>query len=351
MIKQIFVFILFLRVLLGCELKEIKLPANVDFANTILFSAQIDDKYKHWKPQIFAVKVDSPNTLYQLTDARYCFEDPVWLPDGSGIVFLGRMYDNNGIGRFSGDGHVDERDNPDIFVLDTTGTRRIIKCWASFSKNNKKKYKELIGGIGCIAPTSTGQIVLKSLGGNQFIIHDTTQAKISFSVTKRNPKLCDFYGDFALSPDEKEVAFVTNLKYGSSTEIFIMSLENGDYKRLTNNDIGESGVCWSKDGQKIYFSSVDQSIKKDSSEYQMEIFVMDIDGKNKKNLTNTPQISESSPKVSPDGKIIAYIIEGEREHDKYYVEIWTMNNEGTNKRKIIGLHAYNYGKISWYPKK
>ena len=78
---------------------------------------------------------------------------------------------------------------------------------------------------------------------------------------------------------------------------------------------------------------------------------MDIDGKNKKNLTNTPQISESSPKVSPDGKIIAYIIEGEREHDKYYVEIWTMNNEGTNKRKIIGLHAYNYGKISWYPKK
>ncbi len=347
MIKQIFVFVLFISVLSECGIKkEEKLPSDVDFTNTILFTAQIDDKYELRRPQIFAVEVDSPHTLYQLTDTRYPIEDPVWLPDGSGIVFLGSMYDND---LFGGTGFIDLSDYPDIFVLDTTGIRRIIKCWNSLSKNNKEKYKELYGHISDVMPTSSGKVVF-NLGGYKFIVHDTIQSEISFSAVKKSPELAHIYSPFALSPDEKEVAFATKLKYASSTEIFIMSLENGDYKRLTNNEISESGVCWSRDG-KIYFSSVDQSIRKDSNEYQMEIFVMDIDGKNKKNLTNTPQISESSPKVSPDDKLIAYIVEGEREHDKYYIKIWVMNNDGTNKRKIIGFHAYNYGNISWYPKK
>jgi Tol biopolymer transport system component len=367
MIKKINIFILFIAILTGCGFKEEKLPANVDFTNTILFTAQTDDKYKHWKPQIFAVKVDSPHTLYQLTDTRYCFEDPVWLPDGSGIVFLGRMYDNNGIGRFSGDGYIDERDKPDIFVLDTTGIMRIIKCWHSMSNSEREKYKELDGLIFYIAPTSSGKII-SDLSGYKFIIHDNIQTQTSFNVIKINRKLGHFYGGFSLSPDEKEIAFATQLDEDikkvpypapdsispgayqySFTEIFVMSIEDGEYRRLTYNNLPDRNPCWSNNGKKIYFDRTnDWSARIDSKNFPGDIFVMDSDGRSQKNLTNSPDISESSPKVSPDDKFIAYIVD-EMEYDKY-TEIWVMNNDGTNKRKIIGLHAYNYGKISWYPK-
>ncbi len=368
MIKKIFVFILFITVLTGCGIKEEKLPANVDFTNTILFTAQTDDKYKLLRPQIFAVKVDSPHTLYQLTDTRDPIEDPVWLSDGSGIVFLKRRFDDSFLRRLTTYGVGDWQDNPDIYIIDTSGTRRIIRCWENLSSGERGKYEELDGKIYFIAPTSSGKIVFNH-DGNKIIVYDTNQSIISFNVIKINPKeLADVYGGFSLSPDEKKVSFDTQLEADkkklpvilpdslsraafvvSRTEIFVMSLEDGAYKRLTNNNVPDYDPCWSNDGEKIYFSGTNEwSIRTDSKNFPDDIFVMDSNGKNQKNLTNSPDISESSPKVSPDDKFIAYIVD-EMEYDKY-TEIWVMNNDGTNKRKIIGLHAYNYGSISWYPK-
>jgi Tol biopolymer transport system component len=363
MIKKIYIHILFIAVLTGCGVKEEKLPANVDFTNTILFTADTNSNELK-DPQIFAVKVDSSHTLYQLTDTRYPLEDPVWLPDGSGIVFLERRFETG----LYDDGIVGWQDNPDIYIMDTSGTRRIIRCWENMPKNEREKYKELKGGIFSIVPTSSGKIIF-NLGGYEFIAHDTVQSKISFNVIKRNPELAHIFGDFALSPDEKKVAFSTQLEtekkrlpstipdslsrgaYDASiTEIFEMSIEDGTYKRLTNNNLPDFDPCWSNDGKKIYFSrNTDWSIKRYSKHFQSDIFVMDSDGKNQKNLTDSPDISEYTPKVSPDDKFIAYIVE-EMEDDKY-TEIWIMNNDGSNKRKIIGLHAHNCGEISWYPKK
>jgi len=368
MIKNIYLLILFIGILTGCGFKEEKLPANVDFTNTIIFTADTNSN-EIPDPQLFAVKVDSPHTLYQLTNTRYPLENPVWLPDGSGVVFLGRRFDNGPIGRFGTDGLVDRRDSPDIYIIDTTGTRRVIRCWENLPKSEREKYIELSGGsIFAIMPTSSGKIIF-NLSGYKFIVHDTVQSKISFNVIKKSPELAHIYGSFSLSPDGKEIVFATQLEddqkkihyptpdsisagaYGASfTEIFVMRIEDGIYKRLTYNNLPDRSPCWSNDGKKIYFSRcTDWSIKTDSKGFQSDIFVMDSDGKNQKNLTNLPGTSEGSPKVSPDNKFIAYVSE-KMEYDKY-TEIWVMNSDGTNKRKIIGLHAYNCGEISWYPKR
>ena len=353
MTNKIYLFMPLIIILTGCRFKEEKLPADVDFTNTILLTADTNSNPIS-DPQIFAVKVDSPHTLYQLTDTRYPLEEPVWLPDGSGIVFLWTRFDyysNNFLSKFIGQGHVGWADPADVYIMDTTGTRRIIICWDNLSKNEKEKYKELYGLIFDIAPTSSGKII-SDLGGYKFVIHDNIQPQTSFNVIKINPELSNFYGDFALSPDGKEVAFVTKLKDDPSIEIFVMSLENGDYKRLTNNNLTEGEVCWSNEDGKIYFSRIiKQRIKENSMETQSDIFVMDSDGKNQKNLTNSPDISECVPKISPDDKLIAYIVEEDTEYAKYYTEIWVMNNEGKNKRKIIRIHSYLCGEISWYPKR
>ena len=368
MMKKIFLFILFFVFSAWCGIKEEKLPANVDFTNTILFAAQIDDKYELLRPQIFAVKVDSPHTLYQLTDTRDPIEDPVWLLDGSGIVFLKRRFDDSCLRRLTTYGVGDWQDNPDIYIIDTSGTRRIIRCWENFSRGKREKYKELEGGIFSIAPTNSGKIMLQT-SGYKFIVHDTVQAEISFDVIKVNPELSYIWGEFALSPDEEEIVFATQLDEdrkkipyptpdsinrgayrNSFKEVFVMRIEDGVYKRLTYNNLPDNSPCLSNDGKKIYFSRrTDWSVKRDSLRFESDIFVMDSDGKNQKNLTNSPNTDNLAPKVSPDGKLIAYISE-KMEYDKY-TEIWIMNNDGTNKRKVIGLHAYNCGGISWYPKK
>jgi len=369
MIKEINISILFLIILNGCNSKEEKLPPNIDFTNTILFTADTSSNMLTG-PQIFAVKVDSPHTLHQLTNTRYPLENSVWLPDGSGIVFLGTRFDNNFMGSFGVDRHIGWEDYPDIYIMDITETRRIIRCWHNMTKSEKEKYKELEGTIISIAPTSSGEIIY-NLSGYKLVVHDTLQSKISFNVIKIPPKeLAPFYGNFSLSPDGKEVAFATQLepeqkrlsytlpdslsrgKYEASiSKIFVMSLEDGKYKRLTYNNFPEGTPCWSNDGEKIYFSRTnDWSIKTDSKDFASDIFVMDSDGRNQENLTDSPDISEISPMVSPDDKFIVYITE-ERKHDKYYTEIWVMNNDGTNKRKIIGIHSYLRGAISWYPKK
>ncbi len=363
MIKKINVFFLFIVILTGCNAEVEKLPANVDFTNTILFTADTNSNPIK-DPQIFAVKVDSPHTLYQLTNTRYPLEDPVWLPDGSGILFLGTRFETG----LYDDGIVGWQDDPDIYIMNTTGTRRIIRCWENLPKSEREKYKDLDGIICSIAPTSSGKIIF-NLDGYEFIVHDTVQSKISFNAMKISPELANFYGDFALSPDEKEIAFSTQLEAeqtrlpytlpdslsrtafeSSISEIFVINIENGKYKRLTNNNLPDFDPCWSNDGKKIYFSRcIDWSIKRETKDFPSEIFVMDSDGKNQKNLTNSPDIYEYSPMVSPDDKFIAYIVE-EIEDDKY-TEIWVMNNNGTNKRKIIGIHAYSCGEISWYPQK
>ncbi|MCK4629232.1 MAG: PD40 domain-containing protein [Sedimentisphaerales bacterium] len=65
-----------------------------------------------------------------------------------------------------------------------------------------------------------------------------------------------------------------------------------------------------------------------------EIFVMDPDGSNRKNLTNTPDVHEFFPQGSPDGKkicFVAYQDEGEKRIRCLYL----MNSDGSGRKKIV----------------
>lgn len=69
-----------------------------------------------------------------------------------------------------------------------------------------------------------------------------------------------------------------------------------------------------------------------------EIYIMDADGSNQTNLTNTP-IDEMNPHFSPDGSEILFQSEG---------ALYTMSPDGTNKQMLPTdqLHAFN-GRFSW----
>ena len=63
-----------------------------------------------------------------------------------------------------------------------------------------------------------------------------------------------------------------------------------------------------------------------------DLFIVNADGSEMRNLTNTPDVHEYFPKVSPDGSMIAF--EASRPGREDYSEIWVMNIDGGERRLI-----------------
>lgn len=113
--------------------------------------------------------------------------------------------------------------------------------------------------------------------------------------------------------------------------IWTSKLDGGD---LTQIREGENPQ-WSPDGMKITFS------------YKGDIWLIDADGRNLIQLTNTKDIIEGLPSYSNDGKCIVYTSnEGkqmEKSSSKKYGDfnIWLMEEDGRNKAQITELKSWD----------
>ena len=80
-------------------------------------------------------------------------------------------------------------------------------------------------------------------------------------------------------------------------EIFVMDADGTNVRQLTTNNDSPVGLAWSPDGKQIAFSSFRNPDR--------EIFVMDVDGTNVRQLTTNDDL-DFDPAWSPDGKQIAF---------------------------------------------
>ena len=121
--------------------------------------------------------------------------------------------------------------------------------------------------------------------------------------TEKNVSVNGNVKEFVLSPNGKEIAFVTR------GEIFVTSAEGGLTKRITNTPQQERMIQWSPDGKSLYYSAerndnwdiYKTTITRAEEPYFYASTV----------LTEEPVIAtiaeEFLPKISPDGKEIAYL--------------------------------------------
>ena len=107
-------------------------------------------------------------------------------------------------------------------------------------------------------------------------------------------------------------------------EIYVMDADGGNQRRLTRDPGLDSSPSWHPDGTRIVFNSTRNS---DKANPNLNIFVMDDDGSNIKQITDLE--FASNPEWSPDGKQIAFegFIGGDR-------EIFVVNTDGTGRFKV-----------------
>ncbi len=110
-------------------------------------------------------------------------------------------------------------------------------------------------------------------------------------------------GEFALSPNGKEIAFITR------GELFVTSVEGGQTKRITNTPQQERMVEWSTDGKTLIYAAerndnwdiYTTSIVRKEEPYFYAATVL------KETALIATNAEEFLPKFSPDGKEVAYL--------------------------------------------
>lgn len=114
------------------------------------------------------------------------------------------------------------------------------------------------------------------------------------SETTLQPLNNQQYLNVTLSPDRSKIVFEV---YGGN--MFVM---NEDGSQLTDLGIGYNPK-WTFDSKQIVFMITED----DGHNFTFsDIYLINSDGSNKRNITNTKDVIELNPSISPDGRTLAY---------------------------------------------
>jgi Tol biopolymer transport system component len=126
--------------------------------------------------------------------------------------------------------------------------------------------------------------------------------------------------DPSLSADGKKIVF-TSLRNSNDPEIYIMNDDGSGQTRLTFNEGTDIQPSFSKDGRKIVFVS--------RRNFVTQLFLMDADGSNQVPMSSAA--GPLQPSFSPDGSKIVFsaALAGTTERN-----IWIVDSDGSNVRQI-----------------
>jgi Tol biopolymer transport system component len=142
-----------------------------------------------------------------------------------------------------------------------------------------------------------------------------------------------------------KMVFVELVKNGSQikTQIYSMNADGSNIRQLTIGDRNPWSPALSPDGQQIAFvAKVDQ---------RYQIFLMDGDGTNEKQLTQfvTGQTSASWLDWSPDGKQILFTHKISDDPKNQSYDLNMMNSDGTEQHQIMTQTMENLVTPHWSP--
>tara|TARA_R110002020_G_scaffold99215_4_gene235646 strand:+ start:2890 stop:4428 length:1539 start_codon:yes stop_codon:yes gene_type:complete len=131
-------------------------------------------------------------------------------------------------------------------------------------------------------------------GTSSIYLMDPKGDSIPKKITKNGVGASYLHG---ISPDNKTIIFTANRK--DKYDIYGIDLETNKEFQITDTKDLDDGSEYSPDGKYIYFNS--------NRTGTMQLWRMDADGKNPKQLTTDTNYKDWFPHISPDGKWILFI--------------------------------------------
>jgi hypothetical protein len=138
------------------------------------------------------------------------------------------------------------------------------------------------------------------------------------------------------SPDGTRLAFYSNRD--GNNEIYVMNADGSNVKNLTNNPANDQYPAWSSDGQFIVF--------KTDRDGNSEIYKMGADGSNPTNLTNNPA-NDTYPYWGNLGGFVnpkpTILFTSDRSGSN---NVWSMNPDGSNPVNLTLNSSSNYAAVT-----
>ena len=130
------------------------------------------------------------------------------------------------------------------------------------------------------------------------------------------------------APTQETVSEPGSTENNATLEIYVIHIDGTNKKQLTHNDVDDGHPTWAPNGKQIAFTGMVDDI--------YHIFSVNAEGGTAQRLTYENTGSHYHPTFSPDGKRIIYVSNA---HNHY--TLWTMDTDGRNKTQLtnhIGAH-------------
>lgn len=171
---------------------------------------------------------------------------------------------------------------------------------------------------------------------------DLYTAKLDGSDVKQLTHERGYDAEATISRDGKKIVF-TSLRTGDP-EIYVMDAKGKNVKQLTHEPGYDGGPFFSPDGKKIVYRAAHPETDADKKDYQeliqtsqlrptrLEIFIMDADGSNKRQLTKAGAGS-FAPFFHPDGKRIIFASNMLDPRGRNF-DLYLINLDGTGLERV-----------------
>ena len=152
-----------------------------------------------------------------------------------------------------------------------------------------------------------------------------------------------YNAEATITRDGKKIVF-TSTRHGD-LDIYTMNADGSHVKQLTHELGYDGGPFWSYDGKKIVYRAEQPKTPQEIADYRslyeqglirpgnLEIWVMDADGKNKRQVTHNGA-ANFAPFFLPDGKRIIFASNANDPKNGRDFDLYVINLDGTGQERI-----------------
>ncbi len=165
-----------------------------------------------------------------------------------------------------------------------------------------------------------------AFAADDLIAFANIQSRVCVAAVSGNDPKCitskkGYDTDVSTSRDGRWIAYAHGQK-GSDCgyQIRVIKPDGSDVRKLTCFDGNDRAPAFTRDGQTLYFDRQDEGL---------DIWRINMNGKQLKQVTNTPLISESQPVANPAQDQIAFTIFTPDE-----IQIWLARRNGSDYRQL-----------------